>query len=277
MRSEADRRAAERSLVQNEVSPASVIIRTIGDAAGPEALLGELASEAATDGGQGVLILGDAGMAISVEDCPPGSPQVIDPGALAMKVAEAVVDLGLRHSRQAYRIRRWILDLPDRDRVRLPEPVAQEVRPAPPPRAYRIKVVVPISGMTESDVGLRIGARAGLLHATTRVDYRASPTARTRGTASTTHSCSTCSARRRSSRPTRRATTPCWSTRPPTRGSPAVRPHLRALALGPGEACWTLASVIGEHFTILSMERKWEFFFIKGPKTLRDCSLGSRP
>jgi allantoin racemase len=266
VRSEADRRAAERSLVQNEVSPASVTIRTTGDA-GPDALLREMASNAASDEGQGILILGEAGTAIASADRPTGSPQVLDPGTLASKVAEAVVDLGLRHSRQAYLDPAADLDRLIWDRIRLPDPVAQEVPPAQPPRAYRIKVVVPISGMTESDVRLRSDALApGLLHPTTRVDYRSLSDSSNSGDCQYDTFLLDLFCAEEELAADEEGYDAVLVDSTTDSGIASVRRDLRALSLGPGEACWALASVLGEHFSILSMERKWEFFFIKGPK-----------
>ena len=194
---------------------------------------------------------------------------VIDPGALALKVAEAMVDLGLRHSDVAYLSPAVNLDDLLWDRLDTTEVIAKDVTaPHEPPPAYRLKVVVPISGMTESDVRLRADALApGLLHETTRVDYRSLSDSSNSGDCMYDTFLLDVFCAEEELLADEEGYDSVLVDSTTDSGIPSVRPHLKTLSLGPGESCWALASVIGEHFSILSMERKWEFFFVKGPRS----------
>jgi allantoin racemase len=252
---EGDRRATERALVLNEVEPSSMAIEVVGSD-----------SAASTPGGSSRVVLGHPALARPAATSPDGHGP-LDPGALAMKVAEAVVDLGLGHSSQAYLDPAVALDELITDRLRIPEVAAVDVPAGPVPSAYRLKVVVPISGMSESDVRLRSDALSpGLLHATTRVDYRSLSDSSNSGDCQYDTLLLDLFCAEEELLADREGYDAVLVDSTTDSGIGSVRRDLQALSLGPGESCWSLASVIGDHFSILSMERKWEFFFIKGPK-----------
>jgi allantoin racemase len=46
----------------------------------------------------------------------------------------------------------------------------------------------------------------------------------------------------------------------------AIRSRLDILGLGPGLACWSVASVLGNRVSILAMEDKWNHFYEKNRK-----------
>jgi allantoin racemase len=271
VRSEAERRAAERSLVLSEIAPETAFVTVIGTPGdGADGALVAWARERVVSDCVGTIVLGHPELvgpvAGSLADL---DVVVIDPGALAMKVAEAVVDLKLRHSEIAYLDPAVDLDhLIDR-RIRMPEPTGIDLPPATAPRPYRLKVVVPISGMTEADVRLRSDALApGLLHGSTRVDYRSLSDSSDSGDCQYDTFLLDLFCAEEELLADEEGYDAVLVDSTTDSGIASVRPHLRALTVGPGEACWALASVIGEHFSTLSMERKWEFFFIKGPKML---------
>lgn len=269
VRTAEERRAVDRAIVLAEAEPLVSSVGVIGGSTDEVEAARKWAGSMADDAG--VLILGHPELAATREELAARLDiQVIDPGALALKVAEAMIDLGLHHSEIAYLAPAVDLDHLLWDRLETSEVIAVDVAaPSQPPRGYRLKVVVPISGMTEADVGLRADALApGLLHDTTRVDYRSLSDSSNSGDCMYDTFLLDVFCAEEALRADEEGYDAVLVDSTTDSGIPSVRPHLRTLSLGPGESCWALASVIGEHFTILSMERKWEFFFIKGPKSV---------
>jgi allantoin racemase len=204
-----------------------------------------------------------------IDDGAPALRRFIDPGALALKVAEAMVDLRLSHSRVAYLDPVVDLEHLIEDRIRMPAVAGADVPTGSLPPNYRLKVVVPISGMSEADVRLRSDALApGILHASTRVDYRSLSDSSDSGDCQYDTFLLDLFCAEEELLADDEGYDAVLVDSTTDSGITSVRPHLKALSVGPGESCWALASVIGDHFSILSMERKWEFFFIKGPKQI---------
>jgi allantoin racemase len=265
VRSVAARDAVRRMVVMRgmtSVLPSVAVMPTTSD---PASWLAEWASARARDGG-GVLVLGDPGLerhAVATQaGC--GLP-VLAPGAIALKLAEALVDLGLSHSREA-----WLAPADDL-RATLAGRLAAHVEvaeslpaPAATPPPFRVKVVVPISGMSAADLSLRADALApGILHPATRVAYHGVSDSSNSADCQFDSFILDLFCAEEELRADAEGYDAVLVDSTTDSGIAAVRPHIRALALGPGEACWSLAAVLGNHFTILSMERKWQHFYLK--------------
>jgi allantoin racemase len=261
------RLALERSITTASAWPWICDLAVVDPLGGPAALRA-WAARAVENHRAGSLLLGSPELEVQAEDVQTTIP-IIRPGMIGVKVAEAIADLGLSHSRIAYLPPAVSRDAMLDRRLRHRSIVEVEVPSGPTPASYRLKVVVPISGMTDGDLALRADALSpGLLRDTTRVDYRSLSDSSNSADCQYDSMLLDLFCAEEELRADAEGYDAVLVDSTTDSGIPGVRSHLRALSLGPGEACWALASVLGEHFTILSMERKWEHFFLKNLELL---------
>ena len=248
-------------------------IRSIGSG-DTAALLEKIEAAVESDSGHAV-ILGESWMAPSIEAARAlAGATIVSASAAAIKLAESFVSLGVAHSELAPGYNASDQALVGGFDTLIPRRVRSAGEPAATTSFegsansesdFAVKIIVPVQGLTEHELKLRaLELSEGLLAPGTRVGYHSLTDSSDSADCGYDAFLLTLFCFEEGLRAEEQGYDAVLTHSTTDSGIEAMRSAVQIPVIGAGEACWNLAAVLGNKFSIIAMEKKWNHFFSKG-------------